>query len=127
MKLIQEQIPVERIDSEELYQLLNREMIIRVLQSYKDIRLLPESIETKSIIDHYKKLRPNFLAEIMFVMPVSTGEEQAVLHDVKNFLQFVKTFEDIPYYSKHNNAWVPMFENITIKVLPVFPMDQKEL
>ncbi len=121
MKLIQEQIPVEKIDSEELYRLLNKEMIIRVLESYKDIHLLPESTETKPIIDHYKKLRPNFLAEIMFVMPVSPGEEQAVLQDVKDFLQFVKTFEDIPYYSKHNNAWVPMFDNITIKELTVFP------
>lgn len=120
-KFIPEQIPVQGITAEELNQLRKKEIIIRVLESYKEIRLQPESTKAKAIIDHYKKLRPNFLAEAMFVMPVKPGDEQMVLRDVKSFLQSVKGFEEIPYYSKQNDTWYPLFEDINILELPVFP------
>ena len=119
-RLIPENLLIGNISTVELDLLNARGLVMKNLESYKDIHLLPESTETKSIIDHYKKLRPNFLAEAMFIMPVLEGEEQAVLQDVKIFLQSVKEFEEIPYYSKQNNTWVPMFESIVIKGVPIF-------
>ena len=117
---LSEQLPVQRISAEELNQLRNKEMILRVLESYKEIRLHPEFTNSKSIIDHYKKLRPNFLAEAIFVMPVKLGDEQMVLEKVKSFLQSVKGFEHISYYSKHNETRTPLFESISILELPIF-------
>ncbi len=127
MKVNSEQLPIETIIPEELHQLNDKKMVLSVLDSYREIRLQPESAVTKAIIERYTKLRPNFLAEAMFVLPIEGGQEQAVLTEVKRFLQSVQQFEGIPYYSKHNGTWNPMFENITIQELPVFPDGSEEI
>lgn len=115
-----EKLPIKTLSKVEMHQLTANGVIMNSMDSYRKIHLLPESSETKAIIDRYKKLRPNFLAEAMFIMPVEAGEEQAVLTNVKSFLQSVEEFGSIPYYSKQNNVWNPMFENIIILELPVF-------
>lgn len=113
-------LPIKTITKEEIHLLNSNRAVINSLDSYQDIRLQPESSEAKSILDHFKKLRPNFLAEAIFVLPVKVGEEQAVFRDVKRFLQAVKTFGNIPYYSRQNGTWNPMFENIIIQESSVF-------
>jgi len=114
MKFLSDQIPVKGLNSEELDQLRNNKMVVRSLNSYKDIRLKSGSDETGAILKQFREIHPNFLAEALFVMPVKSGKEQATLMEVKQFLQSVKQFEDIPYYSKQNGTWNPMFEDINI-------------
>jgi len=114
MIILSEQIPIQGISIDELNQLKNKEMIINVLGSYRDIRLKSETDQAKAILGNFRKLRPNFLAEAFFVLPVEAGMEQAALIEVSNFLQSVKQFETIPYYSKQNETWNPMFEDINV-------------
>ncbi len=115
MNFLSNQIPLQGISTDELDQLHNKEMIISVLGSYKDIRLKSETDQAKAVLEVFKKLRPNFLAEAFFVLPVEAGMEQAALIEVRHFLQSVKQFETIPYYSKHNETWTTMFEDINVQ------------
>jgi enamine deaminase RidA (YjgF/YER057c/UK114 family) len=115
MNFLSEQIPIQGISIDELDQLKNNEIIISVLGSYKDIRLKSETDQAKAILGSFKKLRPNFLAEAFFVLPVEAGMEQAALIEVRHFLKSVKNFESIPYYSKQNETWTTMFEDINIQ------------
>lgn len=112
--------PVSNLRAEEREQLFGHQLLMTPLDSYKEIRLQPDSAEAREILDRYSDLRPNFLAEAFFVLPVEEGREQFVLREVRDFLQDVSEFEGIPYYSKHNGTWNPLFENMQIRELPVF-------
>lgn len=121
------QIPIKAASSEELDKLQNNELVIRVLDSYKDISLKPEFVETRAIIRQFREIRPNFLAEALFVMPVESGKEKLALIEAKHFLQSVKRFENIPYYSKQNGTWNPMFEGINIQNQLILPNGSEKI
>ena len=109
-----EDLPIENFPADKINQLNNNELLMNTLGSYREISLLPETAGSKGIIEHFSDLRPNFLAEAMFVLPVEEGKEQSTLIKVKNLLQSVGQFEGIPYYSRHNGTWNPLFENMTV-------------
>jgi len=109
------QLPVENLVQKEFQQLNNKEIVMESLRSYRDIRLEPDTALTESILEKYSKLNPNFLAETIFILPVVAGQEQKILVEIRNFLQSVQNFQDIPYYSEYNKTTNPLFKEIVLK------------
>ena len=115
-----DKLPVKSLTTEEFQQLTQGSMLMQELDSHKEIRLQADVPEAENITGKFRELKPNFLAEAMFILPVKDDESGAVLEEVVNLLQAVKNFEDIPYYSQYNETWNPLFEDIHIKELPVY-------
>jgi hypothetical protein len=130
-------LPVSGITPEEYTRLLNREVVIRGLDSHHGIRLndlnggdssgggvgetagkgggeastvSDHSARFARFLSHFEEVKPNFLYEGMFLLPVSPGEERAVLAEVEEFLLDFDRFEEIPYFSKYNGTTTRLFE-----------------
>lgn len=70
-----------------------------------------DSAEFARFLSHFEEVKPNFLYEGMFLLPVVPGEEQAVLAEVEEFLLDFDRFEEIPYFSKYNGNTTRLFES----------------
>lgn len=121
------ELPLKDFPADKINQLTNNELLMNTLGSYREISLQPETAEYKDIIEHFSDLRPNFLAEAMFVLPVEKGKEQSTLIRVKNLLQSVGKFEGIPYYSRYNGTWNPLFENVAVHETRILPSGVEEV
>ncbi len=126
-KIKLEELPIENLPADEINQLNNTELVMNTLDSYREISLQPETAEFKDILKHFSDLRPDFLVEAMFVLPVEEGKEKSTLIRVKTFLQSVEQFESIPYYSKHNNTLNPLFEDMTVHEPIILPGGIEEI
>ena len=122
-------LPVSGITPEEYAQLSNQQVVVRGLDSHHGIRLhdpkgkdviggaagegdeADNSAEFARFLSHFEEVKPNFLYEGMFLLPVATGEEQAVLAEVEKFLLDFDRFEEIPYFSKYNGNTTRLFES----------------
>jgi len=106
------ELPFRDISPGELTRLQRGEQIFRVLDSYKDISLQAGDQESTYISDLLKKIKPNFVAEILMVIPVDQKKDN--LDYIRSVLKDVTLFDDIPYYSKRNDKWYPLYEDTRI-------------
>ena len=112
-------VPVEGITAAEQQQLAQQQVVLRGLDSYHGIRL--ESTDGfDDFTAQFEHIKPNFLYEAMFVLPVEPGREREVLKEAKDFLQELERFEHIPYYSQQNGNWHRIFDSVEVKALPVY-------
>ncbi len=116
-----EDLPLSSISKAEERELDSGKPIIRVLDSYEQIRLEPSSSAReigkvqRRMKERFTRLKPNFLAEAVFILPVPAGDERKTLEEIKIFLQNVRRLEGIPYYSQQYDKYFPLFEDIEIQ------------
>ena len=106
------ELPFRDLSSIDLAKLQRGERLFRVLDSYKDFCLETEGPSSKQIRSLLKEVKPNFLAEILMVIPVDKNPDN--LDFIRNTLMDVTLFDDIPYYSKRNEKWYPLYEDTEI-------------
>ena len=101
--------------SENDLELLNRGIpVIRRLDSIRNVQTAGKSSNQRELIQHFSDLRPNFLAEAIFLLPVPEGQEEAILNEVTALLQNFGGYEEIPYYSQRNRAWFQLFYDVEL-------------
>ena len=104
-----EELPFRGLSSSEKDRLEQGERIFRELDSYKDACLIADDSESRRLMDLLEEVDPNFLAEIMMVIPVDPKRDNlAFIYDI---LTDVAAFDDIPYYSARNEKWFKLFED----------------
>lgn len=119
--ITEKELSLESLSSQEMEDLTTGKAIIRSLDSHTQIRLDPSNSAPagKEVLENLKgrfvRLKPNFLAEAMFILPVQPGSERRVLEEVKLFLQEVQQFEEIPYYSEEYDKYFPLFDDIELQ------------
>jgi len=106
------ELPFKNISAEELLQLQGGESVFRILDRYKDFSLQTEDAESEKIRKILKEVKPNFLAEILMVIPVDKDRDN--LDFIRTTLMDITLFDDIPYYSKRNKKWYPLYEDTEI-------------
>jgi len=106
------ELPFRDLSSGDLTSLEKGESIFRILDSYKDFSLQVEGSASMKIESLLKEINPNFLAEILMVIPVD--EKRDNLNFIRTSLMDVTLFDDIPYYSKRNDKWYPLYEDTKI-------------
>ena len=119
------ELPFRNILAKEAVQLQLGEPLFRVLDSYKDFSLHTEDSESEKIRSILKDVNPNFLAEILMVIPVD--EKRDNLSFIRNTLLDVTLFDDIPYYSKRNEKWYPLYQDTRILSQTVSSPEQEIL
>ncbi len=105
-------LPFRNLSSEELVKLQHGERLFRVLDTYKDFCLQTEDSESEQIRSLLKEVKPNFLAEILMIIPVDENLDNLAF--IRNTLMDVTLFDNIPYYSKRNEKWYPLYEDTKI-------------
>lgn len=105
-------LPFKDLSDTDLEALLHGEAVSGTLDSYKDIRLMPVDGESQKLLKLLKKVDPNFLSEIIMVIPVQDGEDH--LSFIRDILMDVVQFDNISYYSVRNKKVFPLFEDTEI-------------
>lgn len=109
--LTAENLPFSGLSDAELAQMQRGEYLFRVLDSHED-----SCFQSGDVWEHLKALLedvdPNFLAEIVMVIPVDESRDN--LQFIRSILLDVTSFDGIPYYSKRNEKWYPLFKNTEI-------------
>ena len=106
------ELPFKDLSSGDLARLQGGESLFRILDSYKDFSLQTGNSDSEQVRSLIKKINPNFLAEILMVIPVD--EKRDNLNFIRTSLMDVTLFDDIPYYSKRNDKWYPLYEDTKI-------------
>ena len=101
-----------KLTPEEQKQLEEGEILIRNIGKAKNMCLMPVNEFASDCIEGIKKLKPNYLAEVIQVKKIEEGE--APFARLEEILSDVKSFEGIPYYSVNNDTYYDLFSQVTV-------------
>jgi len=106
-------LPFSGLSEAEISALLKGERVFSVLDSYSDLRI-PKGIPlAKELEAKAKKVKPNFLAEVIIAVPKNA--KPGLLDYMYTSLSDVEGFKNIPYYSKRSKDWFLLFDEVKIK------------
>jgi uncharacterized protein DUF6675 len=105
-------LPFSDLSSSDLATLNRGEAVSKTLDSYKEIRLQPVDEESKKLLELMKKVKPNFLSEVLMVIPVEEGQDY--LSAIQANLMDVEKFDSINTWSIRREKEFPLFEDTTI-------------
>lgn len=106
-------LSLRSLSADERAVLESRRPLILTPASVKEVRLTGTGAAAE-LLELFRAASPNFLAEAVFVLPVPRGSEAAVMAEARSFLSDVRAFDGIPYYSRQNKTWNPLFEETVI-------------
>lgn len=90
------------------------EMFIRPLPAIRDSMFDFSQRPLNEMEELFKNMNPNFLAEAVYVLPVTPGLEQKLKDAIVRTLKGVSYLDSIPYYSKRNKTTQPLFQDTVI-------------
>ncbi|MCR5613214.1 DUF6675 family protein [Treponema sp.] len=104
-----EKIFNQKLTDSEKKELLQGKIIYKNIKSSSNISL----IDAENILKPIKDLKPNYLAEIIRIIPSKnfSGDLIVKLSDV---LEDIPAYKGIPYYSEHNKIWVDLYSEAKI-------------
>lgn len=100
-----------RLSSSEKAKLENGEVLIRNIDSMKDI-CMEENESTSKIIRTMKKLDPAFVAEVIQVRPYKGNED--LKEKINSSLENISDYVGIPYYSERTEKWYELYSSAQI-------------
>lgn len=68
--------------------------------------------ETEQVISTVQEVRPNYLAEIVQIIPYKGNENLVPV--IARILSDVQSYIDIPYYSEQHDSWGTLFDDAAI-------------
>jgi hypothetical protein len=86
------------------------EALIRELRSYRDLALTVSSSGAESIRNAVKKLKPNYLSEVIALIP----RREAAIEVLAAKLADVKGYIGIQYWSKRQKTYYDLFDKMEI-------------
>lgn len=114
LSLYGETMPFRQDLSEEVHERIqNSEIVIRNLNGIKDISLDSENIYAEKALSQIKELKPVYLAEVIYSIPVKPDSE--LMENLLQVLRDVNGWVGIPYYSERNDVWVDLYSSCELK------------
>lgn len=101
----------KNITKQELNTLQSGQILIRKLSNINK-SVLKTNSKTESIIKEIKDRNPNYLAEIICVIPKSKCPN--LIEQVETTILDFDSYTKIPYYSEYNDLWVNLYESATL-------------
>lgn len=98
----------KKLSDSEKTELLGGKIIYKNIKNASNISLLDKN----DILSPIKQLKPNYLAEIIQIIPVS--KKQNLLTELYKILTDIPSYKGIPYYSEHNDIWVDLYSEAKI-------------
>jgi hypothetical protein len=90
--------------------LMRGEALIRELGSYRDLALTASGASAESIRNAVKKLKPNYLSEVVALVP----RREAAIELLAAKLADVKGYVGIQYWSKRQKTYYDLFDTMEI-------------
>ena len=89
-------------------ELLSGKTVYKNLKSVSNISLT----DTENVLKSIKELKPNYIAEIIRIIPVSKKPE--LINELYTILNDIPSYKGIPYYSERNDLWVDLYSEAKI-------------
>lgn len=107
------QIFNDKLTSDEQQRLANGELVIRNIGKTKNICINEIVPTVKKTIDSIEKLKPNYLAEVIRMVPYAGNED--LLENMRFIILNVKDYVGIPYYSERTQSYWELYSSVDIK------------
>ncbi|MBQ0004078.1 MAG: hypothetical protein KBT21_11150 [Treponema sp.] len=98
----------EKLSDAEKNDLLNGKIVYKNIGKAQNISL----IDTNDVLSSIKELKPNYLAEIIQIIPIS--KTPFLIFNLYQILNDIPSYKGIPYYSEHNGIWVDLYSEAKI-------------
>lgn len=103
----------QNLGNSELDLLLEGKTLIRNTKTYNNAVINPSLSAFEQLDAEMKSLKPNYLAEIIQIIPVSSNPH--LTSKMRTVLKDIPSYKGIPYYSEHNKIWVDLYSEAEIK------------
>lgn len=102
-----------KLTGEEQKRLDNGELIIRNIGKAKNISINGVNSALNKTIDSIEELNPNYLAEVIRMVPYAGNEE--LLEKLRPIILNVEDYVGIPYYSERHETYYDLYSSVEIK------------
>lgn len=104
----------DKISNEDLQKLSNGETVIRNIGTIKKLSLKNSNNDEylTQIYNELSKLNPNYLAEIIKIVPKNT--ESNLISTIESEILNIENYANIPYYSVRNKKWYDLYDSAEI-------------
>ena len=99
------------LSAEDAARLGRGEAVVRAVGGPKELSLAVGGEFADELRSRIASLRPNYLSEVMLVIPYRKGAVEKLAADLAD----VKAFVGIPYYSQRNKTTYPLFDKVEIR------------
>ena len=103
----------KNISSEERQVLDSNKVLIRNVDSLKDLCLESSNEGVQKMLKTAKDLRPAYIAEIIQIRPYKGNEN--IKDTLESSILDIPSYAGIPYYSERAEAWYDLYTSATIK------------
>lgn len=104
-----------KLTEEEKAKLLNGEMLIRNVDTKKNMCLLGVNDNTNTILNSVDKLDPNYTAEVIRIMKDDEAREISVTDQLESILLRLEDYAGIPYFSERHNRYYDLYKKVELK------------
>ncbi len=95
--------------------LQNNGTVTRILKNKKYLAIDVESYNTKDIFASISKLNPNYISEVISVIPLEEGKNSVqMLEKIETALFNIAEYKQFPYYSQKWDKTVDLYEKLNI-------------
>lgn len=98
----------EKLSESEKKELLSGKIVYKNIGKASNISLS----DKENVLNSIRQLKPNYLAEIIQVIPVSKKTD--LISELYRILTDIPSYKGIPYYSEHNDIWVDLYSEAKI-------------
>lgn len=89
------------------------EVLIRNTKNSSNIALKSFDEQSSALINIFNKFKPVYLAEIIQIIPEDSKPD--LINKLTSALSDIPSYKGIPYYSEHNDIWVDLYSEASIK------------
>ncbi len=92
--------------------LMSGKLLIKNIGRYRNAMLTPVSPEAKRLLDQLKSLNPEYLAEVVYIMPLADADR--CLDILYDSFRNAESYPSIPYYSQSHKEWNRLYQFLDI-------------
>lgn len=102
------------LSEDDIEKLASGKPIYKLIDKMEESSLDSSTDTSRSILERYREIEPNFIVESFFILPVEEGTETEVMNEVQTFLMDVKKFVGIPYWSKEQQKYYDLIGRLDV-------------
>lgn len=105
----------EKLSINEQKTLLDGKMVIRNIDTKKNMCLKSVNDNTKKIFDGIKELNPNYTAEVIRIIKNDESRSISVCNQLTDILLKLEDYAGIPYFSERTQSYWDLYTSVVLK------------
>lgn len=113
----------EKLNSQELEQAQGESTLIKKIDSYKNISILPNTENTTAIANAIKELKPSLVLEFIKIIPKT--QDQTILESLHKILLNIENYAGIQYWSEQQKRYYDLYTSVVVNSTKEIPFGYK--